>query len=86
MRVQWQNVLEDEDDEGEAHLENIHDQRGEEVLPPSHAAIRIYAKEPVDPILDGGYDSIDSIGSTCEDASDVGCEQPSKYYGRSKNQ
>jgi hypothetical protein len=45
--------LEDEDDEGEAHLENIHDERGEEVLSPSHSASRIYAYQLVDPFFDG---------------------------------
>jgi len=28
LRVQWQTVLEDEDDEGEAHLENIQNDSG----------------------------------------------------------
>jgi hypothetical protein len=53
LRVQWENVLEDEDDEGEAHLENIHNYRGEEIFPPSHSTGRIYSEQPIDPILDG---------------------------------
>jgi hypothetical protein len=67
--------LEDEDDEGEAHLENIHDDRGEKIFPPSHAASRIYAKQPVDPVLDGAKDPIYSAWCACENASDIGREQ-----------
>jgi len=44
LRIEWENVLEDEYDEGEAHLENIHDDRGEKILLPSHATSRIDAK------------------------------------------
>jgi hypothetical protein len=74
LRVERKNVLEDEYDEGEAHLENIYNDHGEEILSPSHPASRIYSKQSVDPILDGAEDSIYPIRCTREDASDVWCE------------
>jgi len=42
---------------------------------------RIYAKQLIDPVLDGTKNPIDPTRCACEDASDVGCEKAPENYG-----
>ena len=86
LRIKRENVLEDEDDEGKAHLENVHNNRGEKILPPPHTTSRIYAKKLIDPILDRTENPIYPTRCASEDSGNVGCEQAPQNYRCEKNQ